>query len=130
MDITGNLITTVMWGQTTDHQVSLYDATTGSLLDQFTPGPEVGGTSGNIDMNDGISVYQRQNGEYLIFVEEDDQEKVLMYRWTAPNSAINVSFASAGNAGLTANGYTASGQTLNVTLNFAPIAGHRADGNQ
>ena len=41
----------------------------------------------------------------------------------AVTPGLAVSFASSSNAGLTANGYTASGQTLNVTLNFAPTPG-------
>ena len=29
----------------------------------------------------GITTYRRQDGEYLVFVEEDYKAKVLMYRW-------------------------------------------------
>jgi hypothetical protein len=41
----------------------------------------VGHTSGWVDVPNGISAYRRDDGEYLVFVEEDARGKVLMYRW-------------------------------------------------
>lgn len=97
-DIAGNLIATVMYAS---HQVNLYDLTTGAPVDQFLPGPEVGGSSGNLDFTSALNLYQRADGEYLIFTEEDGDQKCLMYRWTAPvvvppvNSSGTLAFSAA-----------------------------------
>jgi len=50
----------------------------------FDPGKTIGGNenAGWIDILTGITAYRRQNGEYLVFVEEDYKAKVLFYRWT------------------------------------------------
>jgi len=55
----------------------------GAELGVFDPGPTVGGVenTGWMDILTGISAFQRSNGEYLVFVEEDYKAKVLLYRW-------------------------------------------------
>ena len=55
----------------------------GAELGAFDPGPTVGGVenTGWMDILSGISAFQRSNGEYLVFVEEDFKAKVLLYRW-------------------------------------------------
>jgi hypothetical protein len=55
----------------------------GAELGAFDPGPTVGGVenTGWMDILTGISAFQRSNGEYLVFVEEDYKAKVLLYRW-------------------------------------------------
>jgi len=55
----------------------------GAAMGVFEPGPTVGGVenTGWIDILTGISAFQRADGEYLVFVEEDYKAKVLMYRW-------------------------------------------------
>jgi hypothetical protein len=55
----------------------------GAAVGVFEPGPTVGGIekTGWIDILTGISAFQRQDGEYLVFVEEDYRAKVLLYRW-------------------------------------------------
>ena len=63
--------------------VYVYDAATGSLVTKLTPGPEVAGESGWIDIPYGLRAYRRKNGEYLVFVEEDWKAKVIMYRLTS-----------------------------------------------
>ena len=65
------------------HQILVYNATNGVFAGSLIPGPEVGGQGavGNVDQPMCINAYQRTNGEYLIFGEEDYQTKVLMYRW-------------------------------------------------
>jgi hypothetical protein len=64
-----------------DHQTSLYNASTGALITQFYPGPEVCGSQGWVDGNSNIHIYQRANGEYIIMEEDDGYCKVLIYRW-------------------------------------------------
>ncbi|WP_323119956.1 hypothetical protein [Burkholderia alba] len=61
--------------------VHVYDKDNGKELGVIKPGPEVGRASGWVDVPFGISAYRRDNGEYLVFVEEDARGKVLMYRW-------------------------------------------------
>jgi hypothetical protein len=55
----------------------------GADLGGFEPGPTVGGVenTGWIDLLTGISAFQRHDGEYLVFVEEDYKAKVLLYEW-------------------------------------------------
>ena len=62
--------------------VFVYRADNGTLVGTMEPGPEVGGTSGWIDIPYGINARRRDNGEYLIFAEEGARAKILMYRWT------------------------------------------------
>ncbi|GAA5238676.1 hypothetical protein BMMON2_14980 [Burkholderia mallei] len=61
--------------------VHVYDKDNGRELGVIKPGPEVGRASGWVDVPFGISAYRRENGEYLVFVEEDARGKVMMYRW-------------------------------------------------
>jgi hypothetical protein len=62
--------------------VRVYDAHNGGEVGFLRPGPEVGNTSGWVDVPHGITAYQRSNGEYIVLVEEDLRGKVIMYRWT------------------------------------------------
>ena len=55
----------------------------GAAMGVFEPGSTVGGVenTGWIDLLTGISAFQRHDGEYLVFVEEDYKAKVLPYEW-------------------------------------------------
>ena len=55
----------------------------GSEVGVLDPGETVGGNknTGWIDILTGITAHRRQDGEYLVFVEEDYKAKVLLYRW-------------------------------------------------
>ena len=77
MDIAGDRIfaTTVL-----DAEVYVYDTATGTAIAKLTPGIEVARESGWVDIPYGLRAYQRANGEYLVFVEEDAKAKVIMYR--------------------------------------------------
>ncbi len=61
--------------------VHVYDKESGEPVGIIKPGAEVGRASGWVDVPFGVSAYQRENGEYVVFVEEDARGKVLMYRW-------------------------------------------------
>ncbi|SAK75982.1 hypothetical protein [Caballeronia ptereochthonis] len=63
-------------------KVDVYDARTGAPVGAMTPGANVGGTSGYVDVELGISATRRANGEYVVLVEDDARAKILMYRWT------------------------------------------------
>jgi len=79
----------------------------GAIVDVLSPGPEVAGRSGWIDLVNGITARKRPDGEYLVFAEEVEDIKVLMYRWgqanptgtsatTLSTSSIRVDWAHAG----------------------------------
>lgn len=61
-------------------EVFVYDTKTGKLVRTLKPGPEVSGELGWVDIAYGIRAYQRKNGEYLVFVEENFKGKVIMYQ--------------------------------------------------
>jgi hypothetical protein len=66
--------------------VTVYDIETGQQVTTMIPGDAVGGpgNTGWLDMREVINTYERRDGEYLIFVEEDSKAKVLLYRWISP----------------------------------------------
>ncbi len=61
-------------------EVRVYDSETGEFCGSLIPGPEVSGYSGWLDLPYAINAFQKSNGEYLVFVEEDGRGKVLLYR--------------------------------------------------
>ncbi len=60
--------------------IRIFDTKSGRELGLMTPGPEVGGISGLVDMPHSIHAYQRDNGEYVVLVEEDALGRILIYR--------------------------------------------------
>ncbi len=77
MDVAGDK---VFAGDVTKAEVYVYDAAKGTLLTKLAPGKEVANQSGWIDTPYGLRAYKRKNGEYVVFVEEVAQGKVIMYR--------------------------------------------------
>ncbi|QYX33750.1 hypothetical protein [Sphaerospermopsis torques-reginae] len=77
MSVAGDYVFTVT---SKTAEVNIYNATTGKLVKKFSPGPEVGGESGWVDIPHGIRAFRRRNGEYLVFVEENWKGKVIIYR--------------------------------------------------
>ncbi len=63
-------------------KVDVYDARSGQLVGYMTPGAAVGNTTGWVDVYLGISAVRRDNGEYVVLLEDDARAKILMYRWT------------------------------------------------
>ena len=61
-------------------QVQIFDTETGLKVGTVGPGKEVGYDSGWTDFPMCIRAYQRPDGEYLVFVEEDWCAKVMLYR--------------------------------------------------
>ncbi len=62
-------------------RVIVYNVATGDSMATITPGLEVGSWHGWIDIPYGVRAFKRANGEYVIFVEDDANAKVIMYRW-------------------------------------------------
>ena len=82
MSIAGDYL--FMVGVDTRAQVRVFDMRNGDFVGMLEPGEEVGGVdaTGWIDMVDAIYAVKRENGEYLVFVEEDHNNKIILYRWT------------------------------------------------
>jgi len=62
-------------------QVLVYRLADGSYVGRMFAGPEVGGSSGCIDISNPIGAVRRADGTYLVFVEDDEYGKVLCYVW-------------------------------------------------
>jgi len=82
MDVVGDRVFAVT---SRTAEVYVYDTETGATLTTLSPGPEVAGESGWIDIPYALRAYRRSNGEYVVFVEEDAKAKVIMYRFTSNN---------------------------------------------
>lgn len=61
--------------------VRVYDSSDAKLIGSISPGPEVGGKSGWVDIPYGICARRLTDGEYLITAEEDWHAKNILYRW-------------------------------------------------
>ena len=84
-----------------------------------TPG-SVSPTTGWIDIFGGVSAYQRSNGEYDIFVEDDWDSKTLIYRWTPGGSGVcaTPNFSPAASTYSSAQTVTISTTTSGATINY------------
>jgi hypothetical protein len=70
-------------GVETRARVYVYSAKSGQFVGHMNPGPAVGALedTGWVDMPNALSAFRRKSGEYLVFVEEDHRNKVILYRW-------------------------------------------------
>lgn len=84
MDVAGDRVFTAA---TRTAEVYVYDAGNGALLEKLSPGTEVARESGWVDTPYGLRAFRRENGEYLVFVEEVLKGKVLVYRLPGTKSA-------------------------------------------
>lgn len=73
-----------MSGIATRGQVWVYRAKDGAAVGTWQPGANVGGRdrTGWVDVPYGMNAARRANGEYVVNLEEDQWNKVLLYRWT------------------------------------------------
>ena len=60
--------------------VYVFSKATGTMVSELNLGPAVGSKQGWVDIPYGINAYQRSNGEYLVFVEDDGYLKNIIYR--------------------------------------------------
>jgi DNA-binding beta-propeller fold protein YncE len=60
--------------------IEVYDALTGRAVGTVKPGLEAGGHSGWLDMPYAVRAFRRANGEYVVLVEDDAYNRVMMYR--------------------------------------------------
>ncbi len=61
--------------------IFVYNAKTGVPVGKLQPDATVGSNSGWLDFPYAVRAFRRSNGEYLVFVEEDLDAKVILYRW-------------------------------------------------
>ncbi len=61
--------------------VEVYRISDGQSVGWMEPDPKTVGEVGLMDLRECISAHRRQNGEYVIFLEDDYKAKVIMYRW-------------------------------------------------
>jgi hypothetical protein len=92
MDIAGDYV--FFAGIQTRGITWVYSINTGEFVGQLIPGPEVGGNqnTGWIDIPYGVRATQRANGEYVIFIEEDNHGKIMVYRWCPEGDCKNSTF--------------------------------------
>lgn len=60
--------------------IEVFRLDTGARVGWMEPGPDVG-RIGLQDIRECLSAHRRNNGEYVVFLEEDWKAKVLMFRW-------------------------------------------------
>ncbi|MGB7712696.1 MAG: hypothetical protein WBL95_24700 [Microcoleus sp.] len=77
MDVAGDRVFAV---DSRKAEVYVYDTGTGAFVTKLTPGTEVAGETGWVDIPYALRAYRKANGEYVVFVEEDAKAKVIMYR--------------------------------------------------
>lgn len=72
----------------TPHLVQVYSSATGNFVGELDPGNDVGGPAavGNDDEWRSLASSKLPNGKYIIFKEEDYQNKNLVYQWTPPET--------------------------------------------
>jgi hypothetical protein len=53
----------------------------GKRQGRLLPTADIGGTTGWLDMNDGIQSRRRQDGTYVVFLEEQVTAKGVFFQW-------------------------------------------------
>lgn len=81
VSVAGDYLFEVGWESRAE--VFVTDLRTGKLLGSMMPDDTIGGIdcTGWVDIAYGIDAIRRQDGEYIVFVEDDYMGRVLMYRW-------------------------------------------------
>jgi hypothetical protein len=74
-------------------QVVVYDIQAGRLVGHLRPGPEINNEHGDLDIPYGVQAVRRQNGEYIVFHEDDRYAKQVMYRWIPDTAATQPGFS-------------------------------------
>ena len=121
-------------GYASKGKVTVYNASTGALAGEMIPGANVGGIdrTGACDLRNSVAAFKKSTGEYLVTVEDDLFEKVLIYRWSpgASNVAVSsvsispasVSLTVAGTQQLTATVLPSNATNKNVTWSSSNTA--------
>lgn len=111
MDIAGDTVGYVMGYS---GELSLFDSGDGSLVTKMAAGPGVG-IPGVVDCNNGLQLFARSNGETLGFVEEDNECKVMMYRYASFYlDKIGTVSSGTGTISTSTNTYTVTGAGTDI----------------
>ncbi len=95
---------------------AIFSLKDGSRIDLATQSPIVFNDVGWMDVK-GISVGQRANGEYLVFMEDDWKNKSLLYRWCPSNNCSE--------AGSSAKPTATTSSKSKATPTATPVKGKR-----
>lgn len=93
MSVAGDYIFVVYSGFGTNSQESrirVFRTSDGSFVSLIAPGSEVGNHSGASDIPYGLRAWKRSDSEYLIFAQENNNAKMLLYRWNPQGSGAPV----------------------------------------
>jgi hypothetical protein len=76
----------------TPHYTYIYNTTDGSYVGRFTPSAEVGGLEnvGNTDEWQNEHAIELGSGEIIVFREDDEFGKQLMYKWKPPSTLTKI----------------------------------------
>lgn len=61
--------------------IKVHDRKTGALVGVMPPKDPIGTNSGDHDIPYAITAIKRDDGEYVVFAEDDRFQKIVMYRW-------------------------------------------------
>ena len=70
----------VVFAQNGGAILTMYNTRDGSRISKIVPGPEVYSQSGAIDIRFGVRGFRRENGEIVLFAEENLKAKQMIYR--------------------------------------------------
>lgn len=68
--------------------IRVYKVADASYAGEIVPTPAVGSISGTFDIPYAIRAFKRQNGEYLIFAEDDHYAKIIVHRWNPTGTTV------------------------------------------
>lgn len=83
-DVAGDFIFVAYTGASKAHgvktgRVEVFHTRDGSAAGHLEPGPEIGEV-GLQDIHETVTAHRRENGEYIVMIEDDYKSKVVMYR--------------------------------------------------
>jgi hypothetical protein len=120
-DVAGTMAFASIVRSYTGEDVHAYSTDTGVELGQPVPGPEVYQTMGWTDASHTTRAFQRNNGEYLVWVEDDAYAKVIMYRLQGTASAPPTESVTAPSAGATVSGTVTLSATASASAGMAGV---------
>jgi hypothetical protein len=118
MAVAGQRVFAGMLASSSIDNVYMYDANTGASLGQLPGSQARRGSSGWIDGAQNLRAYQRSNGEYDVFVEDDACNRVLMYRLQG-SSSVSIATITAPTRGATIFGEVTLSATASASAGVA-----------
>ncbi len=66
--------------------IDVLRATNGKFVTRLYKGPEIAGTAGIMDIQQGMNAFRRDNGKYVIILEDDHEIKNYWFQWNPKQS--------------------------------------------